>query len=420
MLKLILWEFKKMFQNKALLLILLAIIILPPFFVPELDKHNRSGMVTDCNGNEIMWYEKLEQEDAYLSNYNGDLIDETFWNQIEEDYEKNKFITQLDPIKIESKYGKHFTYQELWEKIGELDESYFYDQDETYYARKDYNCSGVSSLYQLKEKLSKEYYQEHYMTKYTYEADRSEKEKKEQEAFNQQIDSMQHLYVGNTLSFEHLFSVLNIVAFVLSFFFLFITPSIINKEGKVLGLIKTTKRGKRQLATLKIVTIILLSILIPLISTLFTTLVIHFRYGLYNWHVSAMLISNSYLFYSIFILYIKRLFLMMLGCLGMSVVGTFLSSLFKNSYISLGTMIVFYLTWMFSTGGTGLIDWKTFTPMNILLDSGRGILEGIPLYVWNHLFSLESIMYIFWTIAAALLFYLSYIGYKRRQITNES
>lgn len=419
MIQLLVYELKKLFKNKALLLILLGIIMIPPFFVPELDRHNRSNMTMDRNGILVPQYQKLEQEDLEYATYTGDLLDDLFFQRIEEDYVKDQFLEKIDPKKIEAYYGKKLTYDEVYQKIDLLDERFFYDTEEEYRAKNGYHSSVIYNVYHLRKNFD-EYKQSYHTNQYGDSSLLPKCVQLVEEKTYKQMRSLDHLYVGRTLAFQNLFSTLNIVAFVLSFFFLFLTPSMINKEGKALGLLKTTKYGKRQLALVKMITIVLLSTLIPLVCTLFTTLIIHIRYGLYNWHGSAMLVSNSYLFYSIFTLYIKRLFLMMLGCFGMGVIGTFLSSLFKNSYVSLGMMIVFYLTWMFSSSSMETLEWKTFTPMNILLDSGRGILEGMDFCFRNHLFSLESVVYLFWVIVSILLFYLTYIGYKRRQITNES
>lgn len=420
MFKLVLYEMKKLFSNKGICLLLGVLILLPPFLVPELDKHNRSDMVSDKSGNQVPYYVYLEQIDQDLGKYKGDLFDPKLSERIEKDYEIDLILQRVDPDKISQIYGKKLSYDELYEKVDELNETVFLE--ETDFPRRTYYNSVVHKLYNLKQKLSKENYQNEYAFIALNPVDKVRDAIARQKELNQQMEQLKSVPIDQVLSFEHLFSVLNIVSFSLSFFFLFLMPSIFNLEckDKMLRLLKTTSLGKRKVAIAKAITVVVLSTIIPLVSTLFSTLIIHLRYGLHNWNVSTMLIQDGYIFYNLFGYYIRRLVLMMLGCLGMSVIGTFLSSIIKSSYIALGIMIAYYVIWMFWAPGTGLIDWKTFTPMHILSDSGTTVLNSTSLFYRNHLYSQELILQVFWILISIFLLYLSYIAYQKRQITNES
>lgn len=413
--KLVFYEMKKLFHNKWICLLLLAIVILPPFLVPELDKHNQNYMASDSSGNPILGYELEKQEDKSFAIYQGNLLEKELSNRIDQDFKINHVLSQVDPNKVIERYGRKLSYEELYQKIDEIDERLFYEEGKPHFEI--YFANVVHKLYHLKESLTEGSYRHYYINP----ANSQEEESIRKKIYSEKL-STSKIYIDSIYGFRQLFSVLNIVSFVLSFFFLFLMPSIFSGEykDKMLRLLKTTKEGKRRVGGAKIITVILLSIAIPLIATLFATFTIQLQYRLQNWNVSATLISNQNVLYSMFGYYVRRLILMIVGCLGMSVIGAFLSSMIRNSYVSLGIMIVYYILWMFWTPGTGYIDWKAFTPMHILSDSGATVLQSGVFMFKNHIISLELVLQIFWILVSILLLYLSYIAYKKRQVTNET
>ncbi len=412
--KLVFYEVKKLFHRKGICFLLLCMILLPPFFVPKLDEHNHNYMVSDSSGNPIRGYELTAIEDKSLSLYKGNLLEKELSLRIDHDFEINHILSEVDPNKVIERYGKKLSYEELYQKIDEIDESLFYEE---FPHRTDYFSSLVHQLYQLNASLTVDNYSSYFINP----ANSPEEENIRKEIYAKKLNTLK-VYVDNMYGFRQLFSTLNIVSFILSFFFLFLMPSIFSEEcrHKMLRLLKTTKEGKRRVGLAKVITVVLLSIAIPLVSILFTTLVIHLRYGLQNWNVSATLISNQNMLYSMFGYYIRRMLLMIIGCLGMSVIGAFLSSMISNSYVSLGILIVYYICWMFWTSGTSYIDWRTFTPMHILSDSGTTVLGSGVFLLQSHMISLEWILHIFWMVVTIVLLGLSYIAYQKRQVTNES
>lgn len=412
--KLFFYELKKLFLNKWIILSLLGILFLPSFLVPMVDKYNSRYTVIDDEGNPIAGYEYAQKTDQELEQKKGDLLDPIFSLKIEEDYQKAQLIERVNEKAVEEHYGRKFSLKELWNIVDTLEDQFFYEEDSP--MRGNYYFTAINFLHELNQRFQKSNYENY------YEEYRSENKNREvlQKNLNQKIEKLEHAYVGSSISFKNLFSVMNITSVCLAFFFLMIASNMFNKEDKdkVIGLLKTSKKGKRKIVFAKIEGLVFLSITIPLLSTLFSTLVVHLTDGLYNWNITSLQIdrySISHIANTVFGIYLIRILFMILGCLATSAIGMLLSATFKNSYVSLGIMIILYVLCMFLPYNA---EFRILTPYNILMDT-YGTLSSDPFYLFGKVFAPEELIFYTWIIGSILLFFITYVIYKKKQITNE-
>ncbi len=357
MISLIGTEIKKLFRNKFYVIVFVALLLIPTgitFY--QLSKYSP---LTD-SGDHIGGIKDEQERLKSIKAPSGE-VTESWLEKAKEQYDLLyiDFVdSSLDEAKMEEVYGKNWrNNQELYDCI--YKEKYLYqtgtsDACPTYYndinIRKTKN-SVILGQYQkaisFGEFILNKGYQDYnrkgqkgydlYGNPIYVRPLITPQEKRENNLVMQGFHKTKHFYYGETYIIRSIIETLKLTGVPLGLFLLLLFSSMFSKEKNgVMSLIKTTKKGKYQLTSAKILTTLLVGIVVPLFCigfVLFTHILV---FGMPDWKASFTLELSSIITHFT----TRDVFWMMsglyiVGSLTIAVFALTLSNIFHSSYHSL-------------------------------------------------------------------------------------
>ncbi len=385
MLSLVKYELKKIFQNKWLLFYLLFVVLILPIVLPYFSNYGVSHICSvDDDGRKLSKEQYRKEYARILDIYYGDMMDPYYQKKItDKKTELLSFFEEYGQNGMISSSCEERKYQITNSVVMNLD-----SQIENYAKESIHYTGSTNADSHIEEKI---------------------------EYLNTKLKES-GMIVGDDTAYRLFFYTISITFVLLIAFFLFISPSIFNKEDKdqTISLLKTTKEGKRKIAGAKIFTLLLLALIIPIIHYLWTTLLISFRFP---FHPELMnlnsLTTNAYTYGEEYLWGFISFPIATLAIVG---IGAFLSSFLRSPYLSLGILILFIAGPMFMPS-FGNFNYKMFFPIQFMNIYNIGYFDLF--YIENQVIEAIPIICLFWLFCSSILLVLSYYGYYYHQVSND-
>lgn len=221
----------------------------------------------------------------------------------------------------------------------------------------------------------------------------------------------QTYYFGSAMGGDYIITSLWYGGIVLGIYMLYLFSKIFNEEerGQFCDLLKTTKRGKRDVAKVKLCTMLGVS---AIFSTVYMGLTFLIAFLFLHPQLHVIFDADIFMTFGEAVFIACVLFVTVL--FAFSIIASLLSSLVKSSFVSLAASLLFFMIPIFmQSNEIAGVDVSAFLPSNLILFNNTiygqpyGFIQG-----WGYFY--HQVMPIFWLVLGSVLCIFIYIKFQRR------
>lgn len=221
----------------------------------------------------------------------------------------------------------------------------------------------------------------------------------------------QTYYFGSAMGGDYIITSLWYGGIVLGIYMLYLFSKIFNEEerGQFCDLLKTTKRGKRDVAKVKLCTMLGVS---AIFSTVYMGLTFLIAFLFLHPQLHVIFDADTFMTFGEAVFIACVLFVTVI--FAFSIIASLLSSLVKSSFVSLAASLLFFMIPIFmQSNELAGVDVSAFLPSNLILFNNTiygqpyGFIQG-----WGYFY--HQVMPIFWLVLGSVLCIFIYIKFQRR------